>query len=176
MTTLTLCSENGIELGSWEDRTIISDKLAALGIDYQYLPTRDLTDLNPDAVMSQYQDAIDEWQQKGGYQSVDVVSIQADNPKAPELRQKFLDEHIHIEDEVRFFAAGSGVFYLHLNHHVYAVDCTEGDFISVPAGTPHWFDMGEAPYFVAVRLFTNPDGWVAQHTGNPVAANFIDAA
>lgn len=176
MTILTLCSENGIELGSWTDSAVIGEKLAAVGIDYQHLTTRPLDDLSPEAVMACYQDAIANWQQQGGYQSVDVVSLQPDNPNAGELRRKFLDEHIHSEDEVRFFAAGSGIFYLHLNHHVYALTCTQGDFLSVPAGTRHWFDMGLEPYFVAVRLFTNPDGWVAQHTGDPVASNFIDAA
>ncbi|ROQ29855.1 1,2-dihydroxy-3-keto-5-methylthiopentene dioxygenase [Gallaecimonas pentaromativorans] len=176
MTTLTLCSENGIELGSWHDRAVVAEKLSAVGIAYQYLPPRSLDDLSPDAVMASYQDAINDWRQQSGYQSVDVVSIQPDNPNAGELRKKFLDEHIHVEDEVRFFAAGSGIFYLHLNNHVYAVTCTEGDFISVPAGTKHWFDMGTEPYFVAVRLFTNPDGWVAQHTGDKLAENFIDAA
>jgi 1,2-dihydroxy-3-keto-5-methylthiopentene dioxygenase len=39
--------------------------------------------------------------------------------------------------------------------------CEQGDLISVPANTPHWFDMGPNPYFIAIRLFNNPDGWVA---------------
>ena len=43
-----------------------------------------------------------------GFRSVDVVSIAPDNPNREEMRRKFLDEHFHKEDEVRFFVAGSG--------------------------------------------------------------------
>jgi 1,2-dihydroxy-3-keto-5-methylthiopentene dioxygenase len=42
----------------------------------------------------------------------------------------------------------------------------------VPAGTRHWFDMGPAPRFTAIRLFTTPAGWVANFTGTPIARNF----
>ncbi|MMZ71588.1 Acireductone dioxygenase [compost metagenome] len=50
--------------------------------------------------------------------------------------------------------------------------CEKNDLISVPAGTPHWFDMGEEPHFVAIRLFNNPEGWVAKFTGDSIAKNF----
>ena len=32
--------------------------------------------------------------------------------------------------------------------------------------------MGEHPHFVAVRLFNNPEGWVAQFTGEDIASRF----
>jgi 1,2-dihydroxy-3-keto-5-methylthiopentene dioxygenase len=44
--------------------------------------------------------------------------------------------------------------------------------LSVPANTTHWFDMGPAPEFAAIRLFVNPEGWVANYTGNDIAARF----
>lgn len=88
------------------------------------------------------------------------------------LRRKFLDEHTHSEDEVRFFVAGSGLFSLHLGSQVFEVRCEQGDLISVPANTKHWFDMGPEPSFVAIRLFTNPTGWVAHFTGNQIAIQF----
>jgi 1,2-dihydroxy-3-keto-5-methylthiopentene dioxygenase len=37
-----------------------------------------------------------------------------DHPDKAALRQKFLNEHTHAEDEVRFFVAGRGLFTLHL--------------------------------------------------------------
>jgi len=55
---------------------------------------------------------------------------------------------------------------------VYEVSCERGDLISVPAGTRHWFDMGPAPSFVAIRLFINPEGWVASFTGSDIAERF----
>jgi 1,2-dihydroxy-3-keto-5-methylthiopentene dioxygenase len=106
-----------------------------------------------------------------GYQSHDVVRLTPDNPNAAAARQKFLAEHTHADDEARFFAVGAGTFYLHYpdSQEVLALSCTAGDFVRVPAGTQHWFDMGEAPFFAAIRWFTIPDGWVATFTGSPVA-------
>jgi 1,2-dihydroxy-3-keto-5-methylthiopentene dioxygenase len=88
------------------------------------------------------------------------------------MRAKFLDEHRHTEDEVRFFVEGSGAFYLHLGAQVHQVICVRGDLISVPANAPHWFDMGPDPAFTAIRFFNNPDGWVAQYSGSGIAARF----
>ena len=100
------------------------------------------------------------------------VGVPPDHPDREALRKKFLDEHTHAEDEVRFFVAGSGLFSLHLGTRVYEVLCEQGDLIGVPDGTRHWFDMGPAPSFVAIRLFTNPAGWVAQFTGSDIATRF----
>ena len=107
-----------------------------------------------------------------GHQAVDVISLKPDHPDRATLRQKFLSEHTHSEDEVRFFVAGAGQFTLHIDGKVYDVLCEQGDLIGVPDGTPHWFDMSEAPYFVAIRLFTNKEGWVANFTGEDIAQRF----
>jgi 1,2-dihydroxy-3-keto-5-methylthiopentene dioxygenase len=110
--------------------------------------------------------------QEEGFATVDVIGMTPAHPDRAALRGKFLDEHRHSEDEVRFFVRGEGIFYLHLGERVYAVGCAAGDLMSVPAGTAHWFDMGPAPDFTAIRLFTDPQGWVADMTGSPIAARF----
>jgi 1,2-dihydroxy-3-keto-5-methylthiopentene dioxygenase len=125
-----------------------------------------------DEVIAAYRDDIDRLMREEGYVTCDVVSLDRDHPQKAELRQKFLDEHTHAEDEVRFFVAGAGLFTLHLGNEVYEVLCEQGDLIRVPAGTKHWFDMGPNPYFVAIRLFNNPAGWVANFTGSDYAARF----
>lgn len=125
-----------------------------------------------DEVLAAYRSQIDQLMTERGYVTVDVVSLTADHPQKAELRAKFLDEHRHAEDEVRFFVAGRGLFTLHIDDFVYAVLCEKNDLISVPAGTRHWFDMGENPHFVAIRMFNNPEGWVAQFTGDDIASNF----
>jgi 1,2-dihydroxy-3-keto-5-methylthiopentene dioxygenase len=73
---------------------------------------------------------------------------------------------------VRFFVAGRGQFTLHIGEKVYEVLCVQGDLIGVPDRTRHWFDMSEKPYFIAIRLFTNKEGWVANFTGNDIAGEF----
>ncbi|MBD1553380.1 1,2-dihydroxy-3-keto-5-methylthiopentene dioxygenase [Pseudomonas typographi] len=125
-----------------------------------------------DEVIAAYQGQIQRLMNECGYLTVDVISLNADHPQKAELREKFLDEHRHGEDEVRFFVAGRGLFTLHLGDYVYAVLCEKNDLISVPAGTPHWFDMGEHPHFVAIRLFNNAEGWVARFTGESIARRF----
>ncbi len=126
----------------------------------------------PEDVIAAYRDDIERLQREHGYQAVDVISLGADHPQKDTLRQKFLNEHTHAEDEVRFFVAGEGLFTLHIDDRVYEVLCTQGDLIGVPDNTRHWFDMGPSPGFVAIRLFTNPEGWVAQFTGDEIAARF----
>ena len=125
-----------------------------------------------DEVIAAYRRDIDRLMAEEGYQAVDVISLTPDHPDRAALRQKFLSEHTHSEDEVRFFVAGAGQFTLHIQDKVYDVLCEQGDLIGVPDGTRHWFDMSEAPYFVAIRLFTNKEGWVANFTGSDIAGQF----
>ena len=122
-------------------------------------------------VIAAYKTEVDRLSAAAGYQTVDVIRITPDNPNKDALRAKFLDEHIHDEDEVRFFVEGSGAFYLHLDDKVYQVVCTRDDLLSVPAGTLHWFDMGPEPSFTCIRLFITPDGWVAKFTGDKISAS-----
>lgn len=125
-----------------------------------------------DEVIAAYRPQIDRLMTERGYRSVDVISVTRDHPQKAELRAKFLDEHQQAEDEVRFFVAGRALFTLHIGEMVYAVLCEKHDLIAMPAATRHWFDMGEHPHFVAIRLFGNPDGWVAQFTGDDIASRF----
>jgi 1,2-dihydroxy-3-keto-5-methylthiopentene dioxygenase len=125
-----------------------------------------------DEVIAAYKEDIDRLMREKGYQAVDVISLKPDNPDRATFRQKFLNEHTHSEDEVRFFVAGAGQFTLHIGEKVYEVLCEKGDLIGVPDGTRHWFDMSESPYFIAIRLFTNKEGWVANFTGEDIAEKF----
>jgi len=101
-----------------------------------------------------------------------VLRLAKGTPNTAPMRQKFLSEHAHTEDEVRFFVEGSGAFYLHLAGNVYQAICVRGDLISVPAGTPHWFDMGPDPEFTAIRWFNNQEGWVPNYSGTDIATRF----
>ncbi|MBN8714012.1 MAG: acireductone dioxygenase [Xanthomonadales bacterium] len=156
------------------DHAAISTALAKVGVRFErWAASQPISPgASQDEVVAAYRADIDRLMAAGGYQSVDVISLAPDHPDRAALRAKFLSEHRHSEDEVRFFVAGSGQFTLHLDSGVYDVLCEQGDLIGVPAGTRHWFDMSESPYFVAIRLFTNKDGWVAQFTGEDIATRF----
>ena len=87
-------------------------------------------------------------------------------------RGKFLAEHTHADDEVRYFVDGRGAFYLRLDGKVHIVTCETGDLLGVPAATRHWFDMGTDPNFTALRFFREPEGWVGSFTGDDIATRF----
>jgi 1,2-dihydroxy-3-keto-5-methylthiopentene dioxygenase len=152
----------------------IARELAAVGVRFErWDANRPVQPGAPaEEVIAAYRSDIDRLKREAGYQAVDVISLTPDHPDRATLRQKFLAEHTHAEDEVRFFVAGRGLFTLHIGAKVYEILCEAGDLIGVPDGTRHWFDMSERPYFVAIRLFTNPAGWVAQFTGDDIANRF----
>ena len=152
------------------DGDAIAAELATIGVRFERWPTRPLADAA--AILEIYAPEIAALKAEAGYQSVDVVALAPDHPDRAALRGKFLSEHTHGEDEVRFFVDGEGLFTLHEGGRVFNMLCTRGDLISVPAGMKHWFDMGPAPRFTAIRLFVNPDGWVARFTGDTIADRF----
>jgi 1,2-dihydroxy-3-keto-5-methylthiopentene dioxygenase len=156
------------------DRAAMAGKLKTIGVRYeQWQAAQPIAPgASSEEVMDAYRDDIDRLVKENGFNSVDVVSIAPDHPQKETMRQKFLDEHFHKEDEVRFFVAGSGLFTLHPDDHVYEILCEAGDLIGVPDGTRHWFDMGPNPSFVAIRFFTEADGWVGHFTGTDIAQRF----
>lgn len=151
----------------------IAAELATIGVRFERWPTRSLAaGATPDDVLAAYAPEIARLKAEGGYQAVDTVRMVPDHPDLAALRARFLDEHTHAEDEVRFFVEGEGLFTLHAGGKVFDVLCAAGDLISVPAGMKHWFDMGPRPRFTAIRLFINPEGWVAHYTGSRIADAF----
>ncbi len=175
MSALTIYADNAPEQGwLYTDFTDIKDQLDAIGVQFERWSANGAlpVDASNEAIISAYEDSIARLKQQYGFQSVDVISLRPDYPEKGILRQKFLAEHTHSDFEVRFFIEGSGLFYLHVGDKVYAVLCEQGDLISVPANTTHWFDMGENPNFKCIRLFTTQEGWVAEFTGSDIAKNF----
>lgn len=107
-----------------------------------------------------------------GYGAVAVLSVTSDHPQKAEWRAQFLDERRYSEDEVRFFIAGQGLFNLHVGDYVYAVRCEKNDLLVVPAGMAHWFDMGENPHCITLRLFNQAQNPVPELTGDDIARRF----
>lgn len=176
MSRLTIFADHHAETPASVDTDgeAIRRALADRGVRFERVTS--LVDLpagaSSDDVLAAYKPFIDAEQVATGYTTADVVRIVKGTPNTAPMRAKFLSEHIHTEDEARLFAEGSGAFYLHLGPEVVIVVCERGDYLRVPAGTKHWFDMGPDPDFTAVRLFTNPEGWVAQFTGDNIADRF----
>ena len=157
-----------------DDPEQIGTELFRRGIGFERWPAEKNLDQNADqaSILWAYRDEIERVQRAGGYATVDAIRMTPDHPERASLRRKFLDEHTHAEDEVRFFVEGQALFCLHIGAEVLLTRCERGDLIRVPAGTRHWFDMGSAPQFCALRWFNNSEGWVAKFTGSDISRSF----
>jgi len=176
MSMLRIYDEKAREIESIHDEARIADALGGIDVSYErWEAGRELaSDASQEDVLAAYAPQVKRLNGRFDFESVDVVALYPDHPQAATMRGKFLDEHTHDDFEIRFFVEGSGVFYLHVGERVYAMLCTRGDLISVPAGTRHWFDMGAAPHFKCIRFFTTPEGWVGNFTGSDIARGFPD--
>ena len=180
MTLLTVWAEDSPRKA--DVRTENGEEIAAIlqgiGVRFERWATLDLpAGAAADEVLTAYREQVDAVIAAEGYILVDVARLhpsqdEAWQRSAAEARAKFLDEHRHADDEDRFFASGSGIFYLHTHGKVHAVLCEAGDLLSVPANTTHWFDMGTTPDFTAIRFFHDDDGWVGDFTGSDIASRF----
>lgn len=155
------------------DPAAIADALQPIGARFERWPVRAVAaDVDDAAVLAAYAPEIEALTRTGGWKMVDVLRIAPGHPNPAALRAKYLAEHTHAEDEVRFFVEGAALFTLRADGRVFNLTANAGDLIAVPAGMRHWFDTGAAPGFTVLRLFRNPDGWVARYTGDPIAERF----
>jgi 1,2-dihydroxy-3-keto-5-methylthiopentene dioxygenase len=157
-----------------EDAAGIAAALAVINVDFERWESPVTLTPEDDAavILEAYRPYLDQLMGTKGAGSADVIKLTPDNPAVPALREKFLSEHIHTEDEIRFFVHGGGHFVMHVDGRVYDAYCEAGDLISVPANTKHWFDAGEKPFFTALRVFTDTSGWVAHFTGDNISSRF----
>ncbi len=156
-----------------EHAEAIREQLAKVGVGFEQWPIREIADTaSNEQILASYKQEIDALVAQSGFKAVDVVSINPEHPDREVMRAKFLNEHRHKEDEVRYFVRGSGLFTLHIEDKVYEILCRAQDLIRVPDGTKHWFDMGPSPRFTAIRFFTEADGWVGYFTDSDIALKF----
>lgn len=183
MTLLTVWPDTdpSSELLRTEDADVIAAELAAIGVDFRRWDLLGLPiGASSDEVLAAYAGPIESYVAEQGFATVDAVALSRTGTDeewaatAAGARAKFLAEHTHDDDEVRFFVRGAGVFYLRIDGRIHAVLCTAGDLLSVPRDTRHWFDMGTDPDFAAVRFFHVDDGWVGDFTGDDIATRFPD--
>jgi 1,2-dihydroxy-3-keto-5-methylthiopentene dioxygenase len=128
-----------------------------------------------ETILKAYEHELGPYMKKNGYVNADVINVHKDTPNIEAIRAKFLSEHTHAEDEVRFFVDGEGEFFFHLKDRgeVFSLLCQKGDFISVPKGYTHWFDLAPKYHVKAIRVFMTPEGWVANYTHSGVEKRYL---
>lgn len=130
-------------------------------------------DASQETVLAAYAHVLEPYMQKNGYTVADVIVVHPQMENLAAIRAKFLKEHTHTEDEVRFFVEGRGWFWFHINGEVFHVECSAGDLLSVPAQMPHWFDLGTEPFVKAIRIFIDTSGWVPYYTETGIENKYL---
>lgn len=174
MTVLKLLDDN---------RTItnvneISEYLENTGILFERWETDIDFDDNADqeTILNAYSNNLKPFMEKHGFQSADVINVHRETPNIETIREKFLSEHTHSEDEIRFFVDGNGEFFFHLEEPkeiVFSLCLQKGDFISVPKNTKHWFDLAPQYFVKAIRIFSNQEGWVPHYTNSGLEKKYL---
>ncbi len=130
----------------------------------------------PETILAAYAPVLEPYMRQHGYRTADVIDVRPDTEGLEALRQKFLREHTHSEDEVRFFVEGQGYFWFNPGGGVPVICacCGAGDLLSVPAGMPHWFDLGPVPRVKAIRIFIDTAGWVPHYTETGTEQRYLE--
>ena len=123
-----------------------------------------LTDEEKQVILRTYEEEIRDLAARRGYRTWDLISLSDATPNIEELLKKFEQLHTHTEDEVRAITAGNGIFIIKGSDDIGYMDVIleAGDVISVPESKPHYFTLMENRQIVAVRLFIETEGWIAQ--------------
>ncbi|MBY0414376.1 MAG: hypothetical protein K2Q18_09430 [Bdellovibrionales bacterium] len=151
----SILNDNNILLEQWEASVKLAD------------------DADQETILAAYAHELEPFMAKSGFKTADVINVTPQTPNLMAIREKFMKEHRHSDDEVRFFVDGEGIFWFHLdNGEVLAVTCNAGDFMSVPKNFRHWFDLHPKYFVKAIRIFSNIEGWVPNYTGSNVDAKY----
>ena len=128
------------------------------------LSSRNLSDAEKQQVLKSFDGGIQRLYKTRGYKTADVVTLYPDTPNLDTMLAKFDKKHLHADDEVRFVVQGRGVFTLFpANGEVIDAELQPGDFITVPANYKHYFTLCPDRQITAIRIFTDPAGWVANY-------------
>ena len=126
--------------------------LNAAGVLYERLSLED------------YQGSLERLKAERGYVTQDIVELHPETPNLQAVCDKFKDEHLHRDDEVRFVLAGEGIFDIRAKDGRWMrVQVEPGDLIVVPADLYHRFFLTERQQIRCVRLFKDAAGWVPEY-------------
>lgn len=155
-----------------DDVNKFSEELSEVGVRFEQWSTLSLLPNTPiieDDVLKMFSHEINQVKDKFGYTQVDVATMKPNDAFSISVRGRYLSEHTHEEDEVRFFLAGKVLVYLHINQKIHILECMKGDFIIIPAGIRHWMDIGPKPNFSVIRWFNSKKAFVNDFTSGFVA-------
>lgn len=148
----TYLTEHGVYVDRW----------ATTDIPRALKTAETLSPLDQEQILSCFAQPLSDLAERFGYISHDMIVLNAQSTaNLEDLLKKFEQEHHHTEDEVRFIIDGEGIFSLKRGGDHFDVIVQEGDLISVPANTRHYFTLTAVRNVKAIRIFKTREGWVA---------------
>ncbi|XP_048046287.1 acireductone dioxygenase isoform X2 [Chanodichthys erythropterus] len=135
------------------NRPVTREQLEQIGV-YHWKLNADIYENDPE---------LQKIREERGYSYMDIITIHPD--KLPDYGNKvkmFYEEHLHLDDEIRYILDGSAYFDVRdRDDRWIRVAMSKGDLITLPAGIYHRFTVDEANYTKAMRLFIGEPVWKA---------------
>lgn len=137
-----------------DGNSIDPSELARAGVHHERLELQE----------SAFQPTLDKLKSDRGYVEQDIVELSPETPNLDGICAKFVDEHLHTDDEVRYVLDGEGIFDIRSAEDRWMrVTVEKGDLLVVPADRYHRFLLTEKKHIRCVRLFKDASGWVPQY-------------
>ncbi|KAE8604984.1 hypothetical protein XENTR_v10014922 [Xenopus tropicalis] len=94
---------------------------------------------------------------------MDIVTMHKDTkPSKEEKLKSFYEEHLHLDDEIRYILEGSGYFDVRdKDDRWIRIFMQKGEMIVLPAGIYHRFTVDENNYVKVMRLFVGDSEWTS---------------
>lgn len=153
-------------------RAVSPETLAALGLKFWSIPVEG------------YESKVDAIARERDYKNRDVINVSKEGlgELYEEKLKGFFQEHMHEDEEIRYFLSGSGFFDIRETptEAWIRLAVVPGDLLVVPAGIYHRFTLDEANNIKAMRLFKDEPKWVPHNRSaeteiNPYRVQYLKA-